>query len=76
MKPTGVAQPMRAELHATSCTCRGGCWVLPPGGGSSPCAGGADPERSAVITLSEWRSLGRPTTLEGYLEASGRARPV
>jgi hypothetical protein len=63
----------RIELHAGSCSCRGGAWVLLESTQRSPCAGqaAASSER-LVLELDEWRQLGKPGSLEVFKEASGR----
>ena len=63
----------RIELHSKGCTCRGGSWVLLEGAGGSPCAG-ADEEANekVILTLDEWRQLGKPGNVESYEEAEQR----
>jgi hypothetical protein len=64
---------MRVGLHSTSCSCRGGAWVVLGGAPSAPCPGsgnGGDP--NLVVSLAEWKSLGKPATAEDYTEAKAR----
>jgi hypothetical protein len=68
-----VEQELRIELHGRSCSCRGGSWVLAGGASASPCS---SPERDSgriVVSLTEWRTLGKPATAEEYGAASARA---
>jgi hypothetical protein len=67
-----MEEEMRIELHATSCSCRGGAWVMAGAAASSPCPGGEGGE-TAVLPLSEWRTLGKPANLELYKQANARA---
>lgn len=64
----------RIELHGSTCSCRGGAWVLLDATQRSPCAGGdADSAEKLVLDLEEWRQLGKPGSLEVFREAQGRA---
>lgn len=63
---------MKVELHARSCSCRGGSWMVLAGAASSPCEGAAS-ERSVQLALEEWRSLGKPPDLETYEDVRSRA---
>ena len=64
----------RIELHGSTCSCRGGAWVLLEDTQHSPCSGeaAASAER-LVLGLAEWRQLGKPGSLEVFQEAQGRA---
>jgi hypothetical protein len=64
----------RIELHGQACSCRGGAWVLLASTQRSPCSG----ETSAaaeklVLSLDEWRQLGKPGNLEVFKEAQQRS---
>ncbi|HXB53394.1 MAG TPA: PilZ domain-containing protein [Vicinamibacteria bacterium] len=64
---------MRVGLHSTSCSCRGGAWVVLGEVPASPCAGsGNGPDQGLVVSLGEWKSLGKPATAEDYAEAKAR----
>lgn len=65
-------QEMKIELHPTTCSCRGGAWAMAGGASSSPCPSGVGAE-TEVITLSAWRSAGKPANLEQFRQASSRA---
>jgi hypothetical protein len=64
----------RVELHSRECSCRGGSWVLLEESSGSPCPG---PENEAkekeILSLKEWRQLGKPGSLESCREARERA---
>ena len=62
---------MKIELHSMRCTCRGGVWALGEGSLSSPCPGGVGVE-TVVLTLAEWQSQGKPTSLERFRRAAAR----
>ena len=64
---------MQIELHGRTCSCRGGSWVIVDPAAGSPCSGGADPASRVVLTLSEWKSLGKPANAEEHAEAAARA---
>jgi hypothetical protein len=67
-----MSQETRIELHSSSCSCRGGAWVLLETTQRSPCPGEGSDER-LVLGLQEWRELGKPGSLEVFKEAQGRA---
>jgi hypothetical protein len=63
----------RIELHGTSCSCRGGAWVLLESTQRSPCSGQeAETAEKLVLSITEWRQLGKPGSLEVFQEAQGR----
>jgi hypothetical protein len=64
-------QEMKIELHSTKCSCRGGAWAMAGGVPSSPCPGGIGLE-TGVVTITEWRSQGKPANLEQSKEAAAR----
>ena len=61
---------MKIELHPKTCTCRGGSWVLMGDASTSECTPGSSPDGAVVLELSEWRSLGKPASVEEYREIS------
>lgn len=64
---------MRVGLHSTSCSCRGGAWVVLGEVPSAPCPGsGNGQDQGLVVSLGEWKSLGKPATAEDYAEAKTR----
>ena len=68
-----MEQEMRIELHAITCSCRGGAWVLMGGGSGSPCPGATrKPTENVILGVSEWRTLGKPGTVEAYAAGSAR----
>jgi hypothetical protein len=63
----------RIELHSRECSCRGGSWVLLEGSPGSPCSGSEDSSaEKVVLTLSEWKALSKPGSVESYRAAQGR----
>ena len=64
---------MQIELHGRTCSCRGGSWVIVDPNAGSPCsAGGLDPSR-VLLTLTEWKNLGKPASAEEHAQALARA---
>ncbi len=63
---------MQIELHGRTCSCRGGSWVIVDPKAGSPCAGGAEPSR-IVLTLADWKNLGKPASAEEHALALSRA---
>jgi hypothetical protein len=68
-----VDQELRIELHSRACSCRGGSWVIAGGAAASPCSNPAQDAGRLVVTLTEWRALGKPATAEEFGAASARA---
>ena len=65
---------MQIELHGRTCSCRGGSWVIVDSTAGSPCSAVAsEPSPRVVLTLAEWKSLGKPACAEEHAEASARA---
>jgi hypothetical protein len=60
---------MKVGLHSTKCSCRGGAWVVLGEAPSAPCSGSG---HDLVVSLAEWKSLGKPATAEDYTEAKAR----
>lgn len=64
----------RIELHSRECSCRGGSWVLLGESNRSPCSG---PQAAAgeklMLSLDEWKQLGKPVSVEAYREAESRS---
>jgi hypothetical protein len=64
---------MRVGLHSTSCSCRGGAWIVLGEAPSAPCPGsGNGGDQDLVVSLAQWKSLGKPATAEDYREAKAR----
>ena len=63
----------RVELHGTACACRGGAWVLLERTQQSPCKGSDGAER-LVLSLPDWRQLGKPASLDVLRAAQERAQ--
>jgi hypothetical protein len=63
----------RVELHGTDCSCRGGAWALLETTQQSPCGKGDSGGERLVLSLSEWRQLGKPGNLAVFQEAQSRA---
>lgn len=67
-------QDTKIELHPTTCSCRGGSWVLMAGTDRSACAGMLGRETETVtLSFADWKSLGKPPNLEEYHHAAARA---
>ncbi len=68
-----MSEEPRIELHGTACSCRGGAWMLLEDASQSPCSGGASgAAEKRVVSLNEWRQLGKPGNLEAYLALQAR----
>jgi hypothetical protein len=64
---------MMVELHPKSCVCHGGSWMTLVGQSGSPCAkSGHLPDGSLVVTLDQWRAMGKPHDVEEFDDALGR----
>jgi hypothetical protein len=63
---------MRIELHGRACSCRGGSWVIVDSSSGSPCSLASESAR-VVLTLTEWKNLGKPASAEEHAEAQLRA---
>jgi hypothetical protein len=64
---------VKIELHSKACSCRGGSWVL-MGSASTSLCGGSTPEGVVVVDASEWRSLGKPASVEEYKDSTSKAK--
>jgi hypothetical protein len=62
----------RVELHSRGCTCRGGAWVLLEKTQQSPCSTAPEGADRLVLSLLEWRQLGKPASLEAFRDAQER----
>jgi hypothetical protein len=61
---------MMVELHPKSCICHGGSWMSPVGQSGSPCTrGGLSPDGSLVVTMDQWRAMGKPHDVEEFEDA-------
>jgi hypothetical protein len=65
---------MQIELHGRTCSCRGGSWVIVDPQAGSPCSGGSGGGERVILTLAEWKSLGKPASAEEHAEAASRAQ--
>jgi hypothetical protein len=63
----------RIELHGGQCSCKGGAWALLESTQRSPCAGDSDEQEKLVLSLAEWRQIGKPGSLEAFKEAQERS---
>lgn len=61
----------RIELHARTCSCGGGAWMIHGGASSAPCSQEGS-HGGVVLPLSDWRDTGKPRCVEEYAEASSR----
>jgi len=62
------------ELHGRECGCRGGSWMLLGESARSPCSGpGAEAGEKLILSMDEWRQLGKPASVEAYREAEARS---
>jgi hypothetical protein len=69
----GEFQETQVELHAKTCSCRGGSWVILGGVSGAPCAGSSEgPEAKVVVSMTQWRTLGKPANVEVYRETVAR----
>jgi hypothetical protein len=68
-----VSAETRVELHGRDCSCRGGAWVLLESTQQSPCSQDAVAAERLVLSLAEWRQLGKPASLEVFKAAQERA---
>ena len=68
-----MSSDTRVELHSRECTCRGGAWVLLERTQQSPCSADASGAERLVLSLAEWRQLGKPASLEVFKDAQERA---
>ena len=65
---------MQIELHGRTCSCRGGSWVIVDPKAGGPCSTSvSDPSTRVVLTLTEWKGLGKPASAEEYADALSRA---
>jgi hypothetical protein len=65
---------MNIELHPRSCSCRGGSWIVFGDSASSPCKGAGGPAGGTVIvSMAEWKTLGKPTNADEYRAITERA---
>ena len=65
---------MQIELHGRTCSCRGGSWVVVDPEAGSPCSGGPATAKRVVLSLAEWKSLGKPASAEEHADAVARAQ--
>jgi hypothetical protein len=67
-------QELMVELHPRECTCRGAMWMMPRGTPAHCASGAGTPVKGTiVISLEQWRSLGKPRTIETHEVAVQRA---
>lgn len=59
------------ELHSKACSCRGGCWAAIGGQSAARCSDGGAAE-TMTLSMAEWKSHGKPATLEEYRQARDR----
>jgi hypothetical protein len=64
---------MQIELHGRACSCKGGSWMIVDASSGSPCSAGLPDSSRILLTLTEWRSLGKPASAEEHAEAVARA---
>ncbi len=69
-----MPQELMVELHPPECTCRGALWMMPRGT-PTHCAKieGGGVRGSVVISVEQWRLLGKPRTIETHNVAVQRA---
>ena len=64
----------KVELHSRACSCGGGSWMIFGGASNAPCGkGSGTPTPGVVVAMDEWRSLGKPNSMEAYAERTNRA---
>lgn len=63
----------KVELHSRVCSCGGGSWIILGEASHAPCSRDVrGSQAGVVILLSEWRSLGKPSSMESYAECANR----
>ena len=65
---------MQIELHSRTCSCRGGSWVVVDGRSGSPCTAAAEEGSRLVLGMAQWKSMGKPSSVEEHAEAESRAK--
>jgi hypothetical protein len=65
---------MQIELHSRNCSCRGGSWVVVDGSSGSPCSGPAADGPRVVLPMAQWKSMGKPSSVEEHAEATSREK--
>ena len=67
-------QELMVELHPRECSCRGAMWMMPRGT-PTHCASvvGEALKGTVVISVEQWRSLGKPRSIETHTVAAQRA---
>jgi hypothetical protein len=69
-----AAGEMNIELHPRGCSCKGGSWVVFGEQSSSPCRGAEGGITGAiVISMTEWKTLGKPNSADDYRALTERA---
>jgi hypothetical protein len=63
---------LMVELHPVACACRGALWMLPHGSASSCTGVPGTLSDAVVISAEQWRSLGKPRTIESHNVAAAR----
>jgi hypothetical protein len=73
---TSADAESKVELHSRACSCGGGSWMILGTASSAPCGKdrGGSPS-GIVISVSEWRTAGKPNSEEAYAERSNRVAP-
>jgi hypothetical protein len=64
---------MQIELHGRACSCKGGSWMIVDPSGGSPCSAGVPDPSRVLLTLTEWKNLGKPASAEEHAEAVARS---
>jgi hypothetical protein len=69
-----MGQDLLVEIHPRDCSCRGAVWMLPRGV-SANCVGTVGTLTDAVVISAEqWRSLGKPRSIESHNVALARTK--
>jgi len=68
-----MSHELLVELHPRDCSCRGAVWMLPRGVTANCVAGVGSLTDAIVISAEQWRSLGRPRSIESHNVALTRS---
>jgi PilZ domain len=64
---------MQIELHGRTCSCKGGSWMIVDPSAGSPCSAGVPDPSRVLLTLTEWKNLGKPASAEEHAQALSRS---
>ena len=67
-----MGQELIVELHPRDCSCRGAVWMLPRGVSANCVEPVGTLTDAVVISAEQWRSLGKPRSIESHNVAASR----